>query len=298
MRKNAIKISIGERVFDIFNAVFMVFLCFVMLYPLWHVICASFSDGRQLSAHMGPLFVPEGFSLNAYKLMMKNPMILKGYANTFKILFVGIVVNMVLTSLAAYVLSRKNVMLNKPITLLIIFTMYFSGGMIPGYLNVTGFGLGNTIWAVILPGAVSTYNMIVLRTGFASVPQSLEEAAKIDGASNLRILWQIILPLSRATLAVICLYYAVGHWNSWFNAMLYFEDREKFPLQLILREILVNSGTSDMVGGGSVDVGDASFVSDTVKYAVTVVAVVPILCVYPFLQRYFAKGVMIGAVKG
>ncbi len=296
MRKNKIKTSVGERIFDFLNAIFMVCMCFIMFYPLWHVFCASISDARQLSSHIGPILWPDGFSLNAYRLMMKNPMILQGYINTFKILFFGILVNMVLTCMAAYVLSRKNVMLNKPLTLIIIFTMYFSGGLIPNYLNVMGFGLENTIWAVILPGAVNTYNMVVLRTGFASVPQSLEEAAKIDGASNTRILWQIILPLSKATIAVICLYYAVAHWNSWFNAMLYLTDRTKFPLQLILREILVNNDTGTMLDS-SVGSGDSSFVSDTVKYAVTIVSVVPILCVYPFLQKHFAKGAMIGAVK-
>jgi putative aldouronate transport system permease protein len=176
--------------------------------------------------------------------------------------------------------------------------MYFSGGLIPTYLNIVELGMENTLAAVFVPGAISTYNMIVLRTGFASVPQSLEEAAKIDGASNLRILWQIILPLSKATMAVVCLYYAVGHWNSWFNAMLYLNDRGKFPIQLILREIIVNDDTSSMITESTVGAGDSSFVKDTVKHAVTIVSVVPILCVYPFLQRYFAKGVMIGAVKG
>lgn len=296
--KNKIKRSVGERVFNVFNIIFMIFISFVMLYPLWHVLCASISDARQLSSHTGLLLFPDGFSLTAYKLMTKNPMILKSFGNTFCILFLGLAVNMSLTILGAYVLSRKNLMLNRPLTLLIIFTMYFSGGLIPQYLNVKSLGLENSFFAVILPGAISTYNLIVLRTGFSSVPQSLEEAAKIDGASNLRILWQIILPLSKATLAVICLYYAVGHWNSWFNAMLYLTDREKFPLQLILREIIVNSDTSTMVNEATTGTGDASFVQDTVKHAVTVVSVVPIVCVYPFLQRHFAKGVMIGAVKG
>lgn len=295
---NKFKVSTGEKVFNVFNAAFMIVLCFVMLYPLWHVFCASISNARQLSSHTGLLLWPEGFSMSAYKLMAKNPMILKGYANTFYILVFGLLVNMTVTSLGAYVLSRKNLMLNRPLTLLIVFTMYFSGGLIPGYLNVTSLGLKNSLWAVILPGAVSTYNLIVLRTGFASVPQSLEESAKIDGASNLRILLQIIIPLSKASMAVVCLYYAVGHWNSWFNAMLYLEDRDKFPLQLILREIIVNDDTSSMITESTVGAGDSSFVKDTVKHAVTIVAVVPILCVYPFLQKYFAKGVMVGAVKG
>lgn len=296
--KNAIKISKGERVFDIFNFLFMIAMMLVMFYPMWHVLCASFSDARLLSAHSGPLILPEGFSFNAYRLMAKNPMILRGYGNTLFILIFGLSVNMVMTCLAAFVLSRKNVMLNKLITVFVVFTMYFSGGLIPTYLNIIELGLENTLWAVIVPGAISTYNMIVMRTGFASVPDSLEEAAKIDGASTLRVLWQIIIPLSKATIAVICLYYAVSHWNSWFNAMLYLTDREKFPLQLILREILINNDTASMVNAMDVGVGDASFVGETVKYAVIIVSVVPILCVYPFIQKYFTKGVMIGAVKG
>lgn len=296
--KNKIKTGMGEKVFNIFNIVFMILIAFVMFYPMWHVLCASFSDARLLSSHTGVLLWPDGFSLTAYKLMVKNPMILRGYGNTLFILVFSLILNMTLTSLAAYVLSRRNVMLNKLLTILIVFTMYFHGGLIPSYLNVIQLGLEDSLWAVIVPGAISTYNLIVLRTGFASVPVSLEESAKLDGASNLRILWQIILPLSKATVAVVCLYYAVAHWNSWFNAMLYLTTRSKFPLQLILREILIQNDTSAMVSVMDVSAGDSSFVSETVKYAVIIVSVVPILCVYPFIQKYFTKGAMVGAIKG
>ena len=298
MNNNAIKISKAERTFDVFNVLFMCVMMFIMFYPMWHVVCASFSNARELSAHTGILLWPKGYSLSAYKLMMKIPMILRGYGNTLFILGFGLAINMFMTSLAAYVLSRRNVLLNKPLTIIIVFTMYFSGGLIPTYLNIIQLGLEDSLWAVIVPGAISTYNMIVLRTGFASVPESLEESAKIDGASNLRILWQIILPLSMATFAVVCLYYAVAHWNAWFNAMLYLTTREKYPIQLILREILINNDTTSMVNAMDVGAGDSSFVSETVKYAVIIVSVVPILCVYPFIQKYFTKGVMVGAVKG
>lgn len=296
--ENKIKTTTGEKAFNVFNIIFMIAMMFVMFYPMWHVLCASFSDARLLSAHTGVLLWPEGYSVTAYKLMMKNPMILKGYGNTIFILVFGLLLNMIMTCLAAYVLSRRNVMLNRVITIFIVFTMYFSGGLIPTYLNIKSLGLMDSLWAVIVPGAISTYNMIVLRTGFASVPESLEESAKIDGASSIRILWQIILPLSKATVAVICLYYAVSHWNSWFSAMLYLNERELFPLQLILREILIQNDTSSMVTAMDVGAGDSSFVSETVKYAVIIVSVVPILCVYPFIQKYFTKGVMVGAVKG
>lgn len=296
--KNKIKKSMGERAFTCFNVIFMIFIILIMLYPMWHVLCASFSDARELSKHTGLLLKPDGFSLTAYKLMLKNPMIFKGYANTLFVVVFGVSLNMLMTSIAAYVLSRKNVMLNKPLTLFIIFTMYFSGGLIPTYLNIVQLGLENSLWSLILPGAINTFNLIVLRTAFASVPDSLEESAKIDGASSFRIMWQIILPLSRATVAVICLYYAVAHWNSWFNAMLYLKDRDKFPLQLILREILIQNDTSSMVTAAETGAGDSSFVSETVKYAIIIVSTVPILCIYPFIQKYFSKGVMVGAVKG
>lgn len=298
MNNNKIKLSRGEQAFNVSNIVFMIAMTFVMIYPMWHVLCASFSDARQLSAHTGVLLWPDGYSFSAYKLMMNNPMILKSYGNTLFVLVFGLLVNMIMTCLAAYVLSRKNVMFNKVITVFIIFTMYFNGGLIPSYLTVKDLGLMDSLWSLILPTAVSTYNLIVLRAGFAAVPDSLEEAAKIDGASSFRILWQVILPLSKATVAVICLYYAVAHWNSWFNAMLYLNERELFPLQLILREILIQNDTSSMVTAMDVGAGDSSFVSETVKYAVIIVSVVPILCVYPFIQKYFAKGVMVGAVKG
>jgi len=293
-----IKTSKGEIAFQIFDVLFMLGLIVVMFYPMWHVLCASFSDARQLSSHSGVLLWPDGYSLTAYKLMLKNPMIGKGYINTITILVCGLALNMLMTSIAAYVLSRKNVLLNPLFNILIIFTMYFSGGLIPTYLNIVELGMENTLAAVFVPGAISTYNMIVLRTGFASVPMSLEESAKLDGASHFRILTTIILPLCKASFAVIILYYAVAHWNSWFSAMLYLTDRTKYPLQLILREILISNDTTSMVTAVDVGAGDSSFVSETVKYAVIIVSTVPILCIYPFIQKYFEKGVMVGAVKG
>ena len=293
---NKIKVNKGERAFQIFNYIFMTFLMFIMLYPLWHVLMASISNAKQLSAHTGLLLIPEGFSTDAYRLMMKNPMILKGYGNTLFILVFGLAINMLITYMGAYGLSRKNVMWNKAITIFVIFTMYFSGGMIPTYINIKNLGLENTLWSVILPVAVNTFNLIVMRTGLEAIPESLEEAARIDGAGHFTIMFKIMLPLTKATTAVIVLYYAVSHWNSWFNAMLYLSDRNLYPLQLILREILIQNDTSMMTM--SVDAGDSSFVSETIKYAVIIITVIPIICVYPFVQKYFASGVMIGAVKG
>lgn len=294
--KSLIKRTPAEKIFSVFNYIFMVAIMIVMVYPLWHVLVASFSDAVELSGHSGLLFKPLGFSTDAYRLMIKNPMILKGYGNTLFLVVAGLAVNMTLTCLGAYFLSRKNVLLNKPITIMIIFTMYFSGGMIPTYMTVMELGLKNNLLSLILPGAVNTFNLIILRTSFASIPDALEESARLDGASHWRIMLQIVLPLSKASLSVIALYYAVQHWNSWFNAMLYLDDRELFPLQLVLREILIQNDTSSMTQ--MVDVGDSSFIGETIKYAVIIVSVVPILCIYPFIQKYFEKGVMIGAVKG
>lgn len=293
---NVIKKSLAEKIFTVFNYVFMAGLMFVMIYPLWYVLMASFSDARELSAFTGFLYKPQGFSLEAYRLMTKNPMILIGYKNTLFILVAGLVVNMIMTCLGAYFTSRKNVMFCKTITLLMVFTMYFSGGMIPFYMTVKSFGLENSLWSLILPGAVATFNLIVLRTAFASVPESLIESARLDGAGHWRTMVQIVVPLSKASLSVVALYYAVQHWNAWFNAMLFLNDKELYPLQLVLREILIQNDTSSMTQ--MVTAGDSSFIGETVKYAVIIVSVVPILCIYPFIQKYFEKGVMIGAVKG
>lgn len=290
-----IKKSVGERVFTVLNCIFMLVFIFITVYPIWYVLVASFSDSNALIGNMSLLFKPVNFTLDAYKMMIKNPMILVGYKNTLIILVIAVTLNMFLTALGAYFMSRKNVMFKKPITLLIIFTMYFSGGLIPVYLNVKSLGLLDTYAALILPVAINTFNLIIMRTAFASIPESLEESARLDGAGHFRLLFQIILPLSKATVAVILLYYAVEHWNSWFNAMIYLNDRNKFPLQLVLQEILIQNDTSSMTQ--MVSVGDSSSVGETVKYAVIIVSSLPIFCIYPFIQKYFEKGVMIGAVK-
>ena len=184
----------------------------------------------------------------------------------------------------------------KIISIYIILTMFLNGGMIPFYFVVKSVGLENSLWSLILPTAVNTFNLMILRVAFASVPDSLEESAKLDGANHLTIMLKIVLPVSKASIAVIILYYAVANWNAWFNAMLFLIDRPKYPLQLVLREILINNDTSAMTGGA--DVGELEFVGETIKYAIIIISTLPILCLYPFIQKYFTKGVMIGAVKG
>ena len=290
----SIKRSTGEEVFNIFNVMFMILLMCITLYPLWHVVMASISDGGAMMSHRGALFKPLGFSVAAYKIVLRNPMISRGYINTIFIVVVGVIINLVMTSLGAYFLSRKDVMFKRAIMFGIVFTMYFSGGLIPFYFTVRGLGLDNKIWALIVPGMISTFNMIIMRTAFMAIPDSLEESAKLDGASHLTILTRIILPLSGPTIAVMILYYGVGHWNAWFNAMIFLRNRDLFPLQLILREILIQNTNADVLQG----LIDQESVSETIKYAVIVVATAPILCIYPFLQKYFVKGIMIGALKG
>ncbi|MDT8715664.1 carbohydrate ABC transporter permease [Clostridium sp. 19966] len=288
-----IKQSVGEKVFNVFNIIFMLIIVVITLYPFWYVVMASFSDGSKLMQHTGLLFKSIGFSFDAYKVTFQNAMLGKGYLNTIFIVTVGTFLNIVMTAIGAYFLSRKNVMWKKVIMFGIVFTMYFSGGLIPFYLTVKELHLDNSLWALIIPNLVSTYNLIIMRTAFMAIPDSLEESAKLDGASHFTILLKIILPLSGPTIAVMVLYYGVGYWNSWFNASIFLRNRELFPLQLILREILLQNTNADVNN----TLIDQESISQTIKYALIVVSTVPVLCIYPFLQKYFVKGVMIGALK-
>ncbi len=296
MRKNKIKVSAPSRIFDVFNVLLMIAVVICTFYPMIHIVMASFSDGNLLLAHRGILLKPLDFTLGGYKMVFKDPMILRGYANTIFVVVAGTFISVLLTATGAYFLSRKNVMLQMPVMLYVMFTMFFSGGMIPFYFTVKDLGLYNSIWSLILPTAINTFNLIIMRTGFSAIPDSLEESAKLDGAGHLTILFKIVIPLAMPTIAVIILYYAVSYWNSWFNAMMFIQDRVKYPLQLVLRGVLMSNDTSAMTGG--VTAVDKESVGESVKYGVIVVATIPILVVYPFLQKYFVKGVMIGAVKG
>lgn len=290
-----IKKSKGEKAFQVFNYLFLTLIMLICLYPVWYVAVASFSNSNLLTQHTGLLFKPIGFSIDAYKKVFQNPMIGKGYLNTLFILVVGVFLDLVMTSLGAYFLSRKRVMFKKAIMLFIVFTMFFSGGMIPFYINLQQLHLTNTLWGLIIPFMIITSNLIILRTSFESIPESLIEAAQIDGAGHIRILTTIVLPLSKAMLAVMVLYYGVNIWNSWFWASAILRDREMYPLQIILREILLSNDTSSMTAGASAM--DTEAIGMTIKYATIMVATIPILCVYPFLQKYFTKGTMVGAVK-
>jgi len=285
----------AQRIFDACNIVFMLFMIVVMLYPMWYVACASFTASNVLLGHQGPLILPIKFTVDAYKAVFTNPMILSGYKNTLIILAFGVTLNLVMTSIAAFCLSRK-LYLEKFFMKFITITMYISGGMIPAYLLITRtLNMNNSLAALIIPTAINTYNLIIMRTSFSQIPESLIESARLDGASNIQILWKIVLPVSKAIVAVMVLYYAVSHWNSWFTASIYLKDRSLFPLQLVLREILIQNNTASMSDALA---ADQYAIGESIKYAVIIVATVPILMVYPYLQKYFTKGVMIGAVKG
>ncbi|MEK3883248.1 carbohydrate ABC transporter permease [Paenibacillus sp. PL2-23] len=285
-----------ERTFDVCLYTVLSVLVVITLYPLIYVAFASISDAAYIVAHKGILWKPVGVNFEAYKSVFANDAIWSGYKNTLFIIVFGVILNLFMTSLGAYVLSRKNVMLNKPFMIFIIITMFFHGGLIPFYLVVKGVGLLDTLWAPIIPFAINTFNLIILRTSFQSIPDSLEEAAKMDGANHLVILFRIILPLSLPIMAVMTLYYAVDKWNGWFYSSIFISDRDLFPLQLVIREILIANSTEGMSSGGSGN--DLFQIGETIKYATIMVSTLPILMVYPYLQRYFVKGVMVGSLKG
>lgn len=289
----------GEKCFAVFNYVFMTLLCIICLYPLWYVLVSSISDPILLYTQRGIMVWPLGeWSMRGYQLVMENPNIPNGFRNTLIYLVVGTSANMVITTMAAYGLSRKDCYWNAKIMKLIAFTMYFGGGLIPFYLMVKGMNLLDTYSGIILPVLVNTWNLIVMRTAFAGIPDSLEESARLDGANDWTILWRIFFPLAQATIAVIALFYAVYWWNNWFNPSLFLSSKDKFPLQLVLREILLKNDTSSMTQVGAVGQSQQEQYRMLVKYCTIIVATVPILVVYPFLQRYFVKGVMVGSIKG
>lgn len=286
--------------FDILVTVITIIMIAVVLYPLILVVSSSVSDPTAVASGK-VVFLPEGFTLAGYKRVFQDPAIMRGYANSLFYTFFGTLINLLVTVPAGYVLSKSEVPGTKTIMMLFLFTMYFSGGMIPGFLLVKNLGLYNTRWVLLILGAFSTYNCIICRTFFSGLPKELEEAAFIDGASVIRTFVTIIIPLSKALLGVMVLYFAVAHWNSYFNAMIYTYDESLQPLQLVLRRILILSEQSaEMMTSAGADelAAEQAQIAALIKYAVIVVASLPLMIIYPFLQKYFEKGVMIGSVKG
>ena len=288
------KKSVGEKVFDTCNTIFLLALVVITLYPLYYVLIASVSDPMKIYNTGGLLLVPQDFSIQNYAKALSYGPIWIGYRNTIFYVIVGGGLSVLLTVMGAFSLTRKGLPGRNVFMMAILFTMYFSGGLIPGYMVIKELGMLDTVWAVLLPGCVSTYNLIVTISYFNGLPYELEEAAKMDGASEYTVLFKIMLPLAQPIIAVIALYYMVAIWNNYFGPMIYLNDANLKPLQVVLREILIQSKADELVG----QVSDVESYAEGMKYAVIVIATVPILCVYPFLQKYFVKGVTIGAVKG
>lgn len=297
MPKQTVIIGVpDERLFNAFVYAIAAVIILIVLYPLLFVLSASVSDpALVLNGEMW--LIPKGLTFQAYSNIMHNDRIWIGYRNSIVYAVAGTAINIVMTILAAYPLSRPDLPGRKVLMMFITLTLFFGGGLIPTYLLVKELGMINTMWSLIVPGAISTYNLIVMRTYFqSSIPWELQEAALIDGCSNWRLLRSIILPLSKPILAVMVLFYAVAHWNSFFNALIYIRNEELYPLQLILREILMIS-QSDAIDG-NVGLEDKILLAESIKYAVIIVSSLPVWIMYPFVQRHFVKGVMIGSIKG
>ena len=291
-----IKRSVGSRVFDVCNVIFFILLCFIMLYPLYYIAIVSISDGQAvLTGNIS--FLPVNVTFSSYQLVFQEQDIFISYRNTIFYTVAGTLINLAMTVLCAYPLAQPNLPGKKFVMKFVVFTMFFSGGMIPLYLVIKQLNILNTVWSMLLPSAISTFNMIVMRTFFMGLPHSLWESANLDGANEFQILWKIILPLSKPIIATMVLFYAVGHWNAYFDAMLYLSKKQLYPLQIILRNLVI-SGQIDSATTASGGGGDFLAIDTTVKYATVMVATVPILLVYPFVQKYFVKGVMVGSLKG
>lgn len=284
--------------FDIINMILLSLMMIVCLYPFLYVVFASFSEPWELVKHKGILFRPLGLSFSGYKAVFTNRSILTGYMTTLFNLIVGTMLNISLTLLAAYAVSRKHFMLKKPIVIMIVFTMFFNSGIIPRFLVVKSLGLYDSRLSMILPTAINVFNLVIMRTAIEALPESLEEAAVLEGANDFDILFKIVVPLIKSTIAVMVLYYGVAHWNQWYQALMYVQSRDKYPLQLVLREILIGNSTESMAAGGVDSSGESAVIGEVIKYATIVVSTVPILVIYPLLQKHFVKGVMVGAVKG
>lgn len=290
----------GDRVFDAFNLMLLIMIGLIIAYPLYFVVIASISDPEAVNKGSVILF-PKGVTMLGYEKLFQDKNIWTGYANTFFYTFVGTTFNVLVTMCAAYALSRKDLLGRKVIMRYFIFTMYFSGGLIPLFIQINNMGLYNTRWVLVILGMVSVYNLIIARTFFeSSIPDEMLEAAKLDGCSDLRFFASIVIPLSHAIIAVLIVYYGVGHWNQYFNALIYVSKQEYYPLQIVLREILIQSRQTEAVvsEGQIAELIERNKYAELIKYGVIVVSSLPVMIMYPFAQKFFVKGVMLGAVKG
>ena len=288
-----IKPSKGYRVFQVFNTIFMIAIIFITLYPFVYLVAQSFSSEAAVSAGKVTFF-PIDFTLDTYKYILRDDSFFRYYGNTILYSVIGTVISVVCPALLAYPLSKPKLRLNKFLTPFVVFTMYFTGGLIPNYILITQWlGFQDSMLAIVLPGAISTFNLLVMKSFFAGLPEELEEAASIDGMGTYGIFLKIIIPLSKPIIATMCLFYLVGMWNEWFGPMMYLETKDKWPIALWVRQ-LVEGANNTEIGSSA----EASSVQATLKSATMVLTTLPIVCVYPFVQRYFVQGITIGAVKG
>ena len=298
MKKRRVKkIKAGDRAFDIINTLLLVFVFLVIFYPLYYVLIASFSDPDLVLT--GKIFLlPKGFQLESYQKVFENSEVMNGYLNTILYAVVGTCINLAVTLSAGYALSRTDLRGKKALTLFFVFTMFFSGGTVPTYMLVRNLKLLNTFWAMVLPNAMSVWNLILCRNFFeGNIPKELLEVSQIDGCRNYYFFLKIVLPLSKALIAVMVLFYAVGHWNSYMQPLMYLSDRDKYPLQLVLKNILISS-QPDASLAGMTDRAEMYKQTEMLKYALVVDSSVPMIVLYPFVQKYFVQGVMVGSVKG
>lgn len=300
MKSRKIKMSLGDKIYSIVNVIVLLAAMFIVLFPLLHIVSASFSSPLAVISGKVSIFPVEPTTM-AYEAVFKSKQLMTGFKNSFIYMFVGTFINIIMTVIMAYPLSRKDLSGRKILMVIVTFTMYFGGGLIPSYVLISKLKLINTMWALILPGAVGAYFIIITRTFFQmNIPTELTDAAYIDGCSDFRVLTSIVLPNSKAIIAVLALMYAVGHWNQYFAALIYIDSPAKYPLQLVLRDILVqNSIDKQMMNGISLeDMQMKQYLSELLKYAVIVVSTLPMMIIYPFVQKHFVKGVMIGSLKG
>jgi putative aldouronate transport system permease protein len=296
-RSSRIRETFGDRIFLALVYLFLFIVLLVVLYPLVYIVSASFSSPLAVSSGRVWLF-PVEFSLRGYQVDLQNPQLVVGYANSIYYTFFGTLISVALTIMVAYPLSRRALFGRNVLMFLITFTMIFSGGLIPTYLVVRQLGMINTRWALLIPGAVAAFQVIIARTFFqANIPDELAEAAEMDGCSDLRFMWSVVLPLSKPIIAVLVLMYAVSQWNAYFDALIYLKSSDLQPLQLVLRNILILNTTAS----GSMDAKtmvERRQLADLLKYSLIVLGSLPVLIIYPFVQRYFVKGMLIGSIKG
>lgn len=297
VKKKRKRHSVSDIIFLTINYALLIVCCIIVLYPIYYMFIISISDGYAVLRGEVKLF-PVGINFSSYKAVLESPDIPRSYLNTVIYTVVGTFINVAMTAMCAYPLSRKKFYGRNVFAFMIIFTMFFDAGMIANFMVVDQLHLTNKIWAIVLPGAINAWYMVIMRTFFQQIPEELYESARLDGAGDFVIFGKIVLPLSVPTIMTMVLFYAVGHWNSWFNALIYLDDKAKYPVQLIMRNIVLSGETSALSSSAAAMAQDASIIATNVKYAVVFVTMLPILLVYPFIQKYFVKGIMVGALKG